>query len=271
MVRRSLVWGLLIAVTGAYGARAADLGQPTEVPASPPQPQIYQAVSQPAVGPPPQPASQGQPRFADDPAGYLFYPFKLSSKPALKQSIFVFGGFMSETDIWSTAVFNLTRTRERRHYDNNIAGIAYQKDLFELNGGLKYGFEVGVADRFGHYQTCCTTIVYSNSMLNSFEFWGGLTMRYQAVNLFNMAYLSPGVVFGLSYITSPIGQEGLHQLPGGSTKLLFYLAFEGALAFPNWPDTEVVLRLHHRSGAFGTLGAMHEGNNANTIGIRQRF
>ena len=137
---------------------------------------------------------------------------------------------------------------------------------------MKYGVEIGIADRFGHYLVCCDPIVYASSRLNSAELWGGLTMRYQSVNLYNVAYLSPGVVFGLSYISSPIGQEGLHQLTGkGSTKLLFYLALEGALSFPNLPDTEFVLRLHHRSGAYGTLGAIKEGNNANVIGIRQRF
>jgi len=33
----------------------------------------------------------------------------------------------------------------------------------------------------------------------------------------------------------------------------------------------LVFRLQHRSGAYGTLGGMQEGNNASTIGIRQRF
>jgi hypothetical protein len=39
----------------------------------------------------------------------------------------------------------------------------------------------------------------------------------------------------------------------------------------NLPNTELVFRIQHRSGAYGTLGAMKEGNNANVIGIRQRF
>jgi len=53
--------------------------------------------------------------------------------------------------------------------------------------------------------------------------------------------------------------------------MLFYLGFDLAFALASLPDTELVLRIQHRSGAYGTLGAMKEGNNANVIGIRQRF
>ena len=54
-------------------------------------------------------------------------------------------------------------------------------------------------------------------------------------------------------------------------KLLFYLGFDLAFALTKLPDTELVFRIQHRSGAYGTLGAMKEGNNANVVGIRQRF
>jgi hypothetical protein len=79
-------------------------------------------------------------------------------------------------------------------------------------------------------------------------------------------------VFGLSAISSPIGQEGLHQIDHhGSAHVLFYLGFDVAFALASHPDTELVFRIQHRSGAYGTLGGMKEGNNANVIGIRQRF
>jgi hypothetical protein len=52
---------------------------------------------------------------------------------------------------------------------------------------------------------------------------------------------------------------------------LFYLAFDLAFALANFPNTELVFRVQHRSGAYGTLSGIKEGNNANVIGIRQRF
>jgi hypothetical protein len=53
--------------------------------------------------------------------------------------------------------------------------------------------------------------------------------------------------------------------------VLFYLGFDLALALANFPNTELVFRIQHRSGGYGTLGGMKDGNNANVVGIRQRF
>ena len=204
--------------------------------------------------------------FADDPAGYLLYPFKLKDLPVLKQSIFVFGGVTASTDIWSTAIFNLNRPGQRV-YDNYIVGAAYRRDFVQFNSGLVVGGEVGLADRFGHYRT---DWIYSDSISNSAELWGGAAFHY-GVNLFDKLLFTPGLVFGLSAISSPIGQEALHQKNGKNATLLFYLALEAAFALPDRPDTELVFRLQHRSGAYGTLGGMKEGNNANVVGIRQAF
>ena len=204
--------------------------------------------------------------FADDPFNYLITPFKLSERPMLKQSVFVFGGRTSATDIWSTAVFNLHRPGQLT-YDNYIVGAAYQRDFIQLNSGLTFGAEVGLAYRFGHYGL---SPIYQDSIAQSAELWGGLGMRY-GIDLFQTLRFTPGVVFGLSAISSAIGQEAGGQSDGKNATLLFYLALEGAFALTSHPDTELVLRLHHRSGAYGTLGAMKEGNNASTIGIRQHF
>ena len=76
----------------------------------------------------------------------------------------------------------------------------------------------------------------------------------------------------MSAISSPIGQEGLRQINNrGSANVLFYLGFDVAFALADLPNTELVLRIQHRSGAYGTLGGMKEGNNANVIGVRHRF
>lgn len=202
---------------------------------------------------------------------YFLTPFKLASQPNLKQSIFGFAGRMDSGNLGSTFVYGVGAP-ERIFYDNYIVGGAYQRDFFQFNSGLLIGAEVGIADRFGHYSICCDTIVYSNSIVQSAEFWGGASFRTQGLALFDTVRVSPGFVFGLSLISNPIGQEGEHQIVHqGSAKILFYLGFDLAFALTNLPDTELVFRIQHRSGAYGTLGAMKEGNNANVIGIRQRF
>jgi len=207
---------------------------------------------------------------ADD-SSYLLAPFKLASQPILKQSVFVFGGRTNSGNLGSTFAYGIGAPGIK-FYDNYIVGGAYQRDFFQFNSGLLIGAEVGLADRFGHYRICCDTITYANSVIQSAELWGGVSFRHQGIALFDTVQISPGFVFGLSAISSPIGQEGLHQIDHqGSAKVLFYLGFDLAFALANLPNTELVFRIQHRSGAYGTLGAMKEGNNANVIGIRQRF
>jgi hypothetical protein len=246
-----LVLGLIVPTTG----RSADIAVDLRTSPDPAKTAVPQ-VSKPA---------------ADDSLAYLLTPFKLASQPNLKQSVFGFVGRTDSGNLGSTFVYGVGAP-ERIFYDNYIVGGAYQRDFFQFNSGLLIGAEVGLADRFGHYSICCDTIVYSNNVVQSAEFWGGASFRTQALALFDTIKVSPGFVFGLSLISNPIGQEAEHQIVhDGSAKLLFYLAFDLAFALTKLPDTELVFRIQHRSGAYGTLGAMKEGNNANVVGIRQRF
>jgi len=242
----ALACGLIIPGSG----RSADIvaAQPT-----------LSAAGSPAVGNP----------EAD--YSYLLTPFKLASQPNLKQSVFGFAGRTNSGNLKDTFAFGVGAP-QRLFYDNYIVGGAYQRDFFQFNSGVLVGAEVGLADRLGNYRICCDTIAYSNGVMHSAELWGGVSFRHQGVALFDTVRISPGFVFGLSAISSPIGQEGLRQIDNrGSANLLFYLGFDVAFALADLPNTELVLRIQHRSGAYGTLGGMKEGNNANVIGVRHRF
>ena len=203
---------------------------------------------------------------------YLLTPFKLSAQPVLKQSVFVFGGRTNSGNLGDTFKYGVGVPSSQLTYDNYIVGGAYQRDFVQFNSGLLLGAEIGLADRFGHYKTCCDTVTYSQTMANSAELWAGVSFRHAGLKVLDAVQVSPGFVFGLSAISSPIGQEGEHQVVHqGSAKVLFYLGFDLALALASMPNTELVFRVHHRSGAYGTLGGLKEGNNANVVGIRQRF
>src|SRR4051812_16402444 len=69
---------------------------------------------------------------ANDLFTYLIQPLRLAERPILKQSVFVFGGMTSGSDIWSTTALNLNRSGQK-NYDNYIVGAAYQRDLIQLN------------------------------------------------------------------------------------------------------------------------------------------
>ena len=152
---------------------------------------------------------------------YFIKPFKLASQPNLKQSVFGFAGRTNSRNLGDTFAFGVGAP-QTRFYDNYIVGGAYQRDFFQFNSGILIGAEIGLADRFGNYKICCDTIAYSNGMTHSAELWGGLSFRHQGVALFDTVRISPGFVFGLSAISNPIGQEGLHQVQhNGSASLSF--------------------------------------------------
>lgn len=195
-------------------------------------------------------------------------------------SVFIFGGRMSSTNIGSTALFNLalygTRQAGQR-WDNSIFGAAYDRDMVGFGHGLVLGAEVGFADRTGNYALCCEPIVLSDRILQSYEFWGGPQIRYAGVLLFNAIRVGGAVTFGLSAATNSIGRELDRELTtGANPHLLYYLGPEFDFSTPSLPNVEVVVRLQHRSGckAFGflpTLGNMQEGYNADVVGLRYRF
>ena len=204
-------------------------------------------------------------------AYHFVNPFGLNSQPVLKQSLFGFAGRTNSGNLADTFAFGAGAPRSI-FYDNYIVGGAYQRDFLHFNSGFLIGAEVGIADRFGYYRICCDNVVYSSGVIHSAELWGGLSLRHEGLTLFDAVRISPGVVFGLSAVSNPIGQEALHQIDHqGSARVLFYLGFDLAFALANSPNTELVFRIQHRSGGYGTLGGIKEGNNANVIGIRQRF
>ena len=56
-----------------------------------------------------------------------------------------------------------------------------------------------------------------------------------------------------------------------TSKFLAYLLFEAAFALPDIPQWSAVVRLHHRSGAFGTFNGVSGASNAWGVGIRYSF
>jgi hypothetical protein len=66
-------------------------------------------------------------------------------------------------------------------------------------------------------------------------------------------------------------EERLEAESGGDATLLFYLAPELNFSLAAYPNAELFWRLHHRSGAWETLGDMDGAANANVVGARVGF
>lgn len=74
---------------------------------------------------------------------------------------------------------------------------------------------------------------------------------------------------GVSYATS---YPSLEKKSNVNTKrLLNYLMLEATFASPCYPRLQMVMRIHHRSGAFGLYRAGNTGSNVIGLGVRYLF
>jgi len=171
--------------------------------------------------------------------------------PPPPNGVLLFAGQFTTVDVYRSLLPTAP------HEANYIAGGAYERDFYQ-RWGFALGTEIGAAERFG--------------MGKSFEAWAGLNVRYTAFVFLNSVRIIPGITFGLSAITRPVGIEAERETDvQGDARLLGYLGPELAVSFVNLPNLEFVYRLQHRSGANGTLGKMSDTANANVFGIRFRF
>jgi hypothetical protein len=165
-----------------------------------------------------------------------------------KESITAFGG------VYTTVNMGESFSPFANHDSTYFVGGAYRREFEGFPWNILIGAEAGAGLRFG---------------TGSFgEFWVAPTAR-AAVPLGDTATMWLGLAAGFSLITNPTGleQQREHEHSGNS-KLLFYFSPELSFAFKQWPSVEVVFRLQHRSGLYGTLGRMREGSNAHVVGIR---
>jgi hypothetical protein len=168
-------------------------------------------------------------------------------------SVFGFGGAMVDGNMAQAAnPFGVSYERY------SIFGLGYQYLPYTF-GDLKMGLEAGLAGRF-------------RGNTNA-EIWGGVVGRYEGIEVANSFRIIPSFTFGISHVTKTMeGREKRNEIErDGSAGTLFYLGPELSLSTVSRPDLEVFWRLHHRSGAWGTLGDMHGGSNANVLGLRHNF
>jgi hypothetical protein len=145
------------------------------------------------------------------------------------------------------------------NYEKNYPlALAYARNFRDLGYGLRMGGEFGLADRLG------ATL--------STEIWSGVVIRHKGFTSHEGLNVALSLTVGLSLISKSVGEEIKREVGReGNATFLFYLGPELVFSYPGLRRWEFVYRLHHRSGAGGTLGGLYEGYNANTLGIRYRF
>ena len=127
-----------------------------------------------------------------------------------------------------------------------FTGVAASRKIARFYQHFTVEGEVGLGVRYGHN--------------NGGDGWAAVYLRFDGFPWNNVIRTTVGASTGLSYLTDPEFDE----------HILHYFGPEIAFALPSHPNTELVLRFHHRSGAFGTFGSVREGSNVISIGVRIR-
>lgn len=145
--------------------------------------------------------------------------------------------------------------------DAGTAGIGIGKHLLTLSDNLSLEGEGQLVRHFGdqrHWETN-----------------GVMILRWRGTPWDDWLPTSFAVGSGLSLPSETPALERARR-PGDSTRLLHYLFGEIAFALPDSrdrdrPDWEILLRYHHRSGAFGTFGGVSEASTVFALGLRRNF
>jgi hypothetical protein len=165
-------------------------------------------------------------------------------------AVTIYGGLVS-TERLSTIL--LEPWNASVETDTPWLGGSISKRIGALGKGLTFELEGGAGYRF------------SNE--DAGEVWGGLFARWDRFPWQDKVYTTIAVSTGLNYATRVSEIEWSEN----NSKLLHYLGPEITIADPDNKNLEGVLRLHHRSGVYGTFNGVRGGSNIVTIGARKRF
>jgi hypothetical protein len=167
------------------------------------------------------------------------------------QNVFIMGGTFISGYVQDTFAF------WDDHYEENyFGGVGYQYFFQNYPEGVRIGAEVGLGLRLGES--------------SSAELWAGLVARYEAFRLGDIS-ISPAITFGLSGTTGTIGVETERAAElGRGVPILYYMGPEISVSHAAHPNLEVLARVQHRSGGFGTIAPI-DGSNAAVLGLRYKF
>ena len=104
------------------------------------------------------------------------------------------------------------------------------------------------------------------------EAWGAIFLRFDGFPWNDVLRTSVGVSTGLNVVAELPPSEtkyGQKSIPSGAV-LQHYLAPEIAFSWPDKPEDELFIRIHHRSTGYGLFWNTSTGSNVVAIGLRFR-
>ncbi|MGE0240471.1 MAG: hypothetical protein AB7F09_18260 [Parvibaculaceae bacterium] len=161
------------------------------------------------------------------------------------------------TEPWTTNFIDMTMlgiTISRRL--GTLDELAGSPLLGAVGDDISFDLEAGAAYRFGAEEQG--------------EFWTSFYVRYDGFPWNDRIYTTAAVNTGLSLLTQTSDFER-DRGDGRTSRVLHNFSPEITFADPDNKNLEFVLRLHHRSGIFGTIDGVSSGSTFVATGIRMRF
>lgn len=146
---------------------------------------------------------------------------------------------------------------------SHLLAVAFSRRIATISGVLDVEPEIGIARRFGR--------------MDETEVWGAVFFRWTHFPWNTFVKTSVAASTGLNYATGISALERARDRNANGSRLLHFFSPEITLAHPDFPNTELVLRLHHRSGGGRVIGhidmfnGVASGAHHASIGLRVRF
>ncbi|MEM9049517.1 MAG: hypothetical protein AAGC92_12450 [Pseudomonadota bacterium] len=175
------------------------------------------------------------------------------------------GQFLDSTmsDVFLPFDSDYTPPWDLRFREDYMLSLALSRRIATVGGRFDIEIEGGLGQRFGE-----ATVT---------EGWVALYGRWTAFPWNDVVRTSIAVSTGLNYATAIPDAVLQRSAFGTGNRLLHYFSPEFTLADPAWDSTDLVLRLHHRSGGgkiwgdVGPFGGVAEGAQYLKLGLRHRF
>jgi hypothetical protein len=156
------------------------------------------------------------------------------TEPDYKWFVSIYGGPRTEENLAEIATFNAN------YSDNNYVAVgALAREFYQYKQWLSFELEGQIGKHFG-------------SDNDHWEFVGVVLGRWHAFPWDKYINTSFAMGGGLSY-NSDISETELKR-DKHAQHLLGYLAFEFTFGLPQYSRWDLMLRIHHRSGAKGIIG-----------------
>jgi len=183
------------------------------------------------------------------PSAYTADTDNLKTKADYPWAVSLYGGVYSDDGLLDIAAFNASWSDH-----NKVVVAALSREVYRYKQYLSFEIEGQVGRHFG-------------DDLSHWEFVGLGMGRWHPFPWDDIVDTSFAFGAGGSYYTeiSEVEKEDEDDAQRG----LIYLAFELTFGLPDYPRWDLMLRMHHRSSAWGLVGA--GSSNYGCIGLKYAF